>query len=73
MEVSVLDVNDNDPEFSQAQYEFNLREHSPEGETLATITATDRDVGSNAQISYSLSTGAGQFRVNSATGVHNDT
>ena len=66
--MTVLDVNDNRPEFSQDQYEFSLREHSPVGEVLAIVTATDHDVGSNAMLTYSLSTGAGQFTVNSATG-----
>lgn len=64
-----MDVNDNSPVFSQDQYEFSLREHSPVGEALATVTATDRDVGSNAMLTYSLSTGAGQFTVNNATGM----
>ena len=67
--MTVLDVNDNSPVFSQDQYEFSLREHSPVGEALATVTATDRDVGSNAMLTYSLSTGAGQFTVNNATGM----
>ena len=69
--MTVLDVNDNIPEFSQNQYEFNLREHSPVGEALPIVTATDRDIGSNAMLTYSLSTGAGQFTVNPATGSFN--
>ena len=69
MEVTVTDVNDNSPEFDQLQYEFNLREHSPVGEALPIVTASDRDIGSNAQLTYSISTGAGQFVVNSETGV----
>lgn len=64
-----MDVNDNSPVFSQDQYEFILREHSPVGEVLATVTATDRDAGSNAMLTYSLSTGAGQFTINNATGM----
>ena len=68
VEVTVTDVNDNNPEFSQDQYEFSLRENSPMGEALPIVTATDRDIGSNAQLTYSLSTGAGQFVVNSQTG-----
>ena len=40
---------------------------------MAIVTASDRDTGSNALLSYSLSTGAGQFRVNSETGMpHNN-
>lgn len=38
------------------------------GEALPIVTATDRDIGSNAQLTYSLSTGAGEFVVNSGTG-----
>lgn len=68
MEVTVSDVNDNNPEFSQDQYVFSLREHSPVGEALPIVTATDRDIGSNARLTYSLSTGAGQFVVDSETG-----
>lgn len=70
MEVTVTDVNDNNPEFRQDQYEFNLREHSPVGEALPIVTATDRDLGRNAQLTYSISTGAGEFTVNSETGMY---
>lgn len=70
MEVTVTDVNDNNPEFRQDQYEFNLREHSPVGEALPIVTATDRDLGRNAQLTYSISTGAGEFTVNSETGTY---
>ena len=69
VEVTVADVNDNAPQFSQEQYEFNLQEHSPIGEALPIVIASDSDIGSNALLSYSISTGAGQFVVNSATGV----
>ena len=67
--MTVLDVNDNSPMFSQSQYEFSLQEHSPVGEVLASVIATDNDIGSNAILTYSLSTGAGQFIVNNATGI----
>ena len=54
MHVSVSDVNDNSPQFSQAEYNFTLSESSPIG-TMVTVlsgSVTDADSGSNAAITF---------------------
>ncbi|XP_053561322.1 cadherin EGF LAG seven-pass G-type receptor 2-like [Bombina bombina] len=52
--VTVLDVNDNPPVFSQDELEVMVLENSPLGPPLAKITATDPDEGPNAQIMYQI-------------------
>ncbi|XP_068133847.1 protocadherin gamma-B5-like isoform X29 [Hyperolius riggenbachi] len=53
--IQVHDVNDNFPKFDRDTYEINLSENSPKGFVIVQLHATDRDEGSNAQITYSLS------------------
>ncbi|GAA6096258.1 uncharacterized protein LOC113650345, partial [Tachysurus ichikawai] len=50
--VTVLDANDNSPVFSQPVYKVSLREDSPVGTTITTVTATDADEGANGQVIY---------------------
>ncbi len=68
--MAVSDINDNNPTFGLDAYEYtNLAEGSRGGETLSPVlTATDRDEGSNADITYSL-IGATNFTVDPDTGV----
>uniref|UniRef100_A0AAQ6ILE0 Cadherin domain-containing protein n=1 Tax=Anabas testudineus TaxID=64144 RepID=A0AAQ6ILE0_ANATE len=53
--VTVLDANDNAPVFTQPTYKTSLMENSPKGTSLMTVTATDRDQGTNGFIAYSIS------------------
>ena len=41
--VTILDVNDNSPKFSKAQYESSMYEDVGEGHPLITMTVTDQD------------------------------
>ncbi|XP_042319253.1 protocadherin gamma-B5-like isoform X2 [Sceloporus undulatus] len=50
--ITVIDANDNPPLFSQELYMVNLRENTPIGSLVVQVKATDRDAGSNGQISY---------------------
>ncbi|NWZ17060.1 PCDG2 protein, partial [Agelaius phoeniceus] len=52
--VTVLDVNDNAPVFSQAEYTVRVPEDVPVGSTLVTITATDADDGLYGRVKYSI-------------------
>ncbi|XP_072791527.1 uncharacterized protein [Taeniopygia guttata] len=52
--VAVVDVNDNAPVFSQAEYTVRVPEDVPVGSVLVTVTATDADEGLNGQVIYSL-------------------
>uniref|UniRef100_A0A8C1GYG6 Si:ch73-233f7.7 n=1 Tax=Cyprinus carpio TaxID=7962 RepID=A0A8C1GYG6_CYPCA len=53
--VRVLDTNDNAPQFDKDSYTINLTENSPIGSLVVKLNATDRDEGSNSDITYSFS------------------
>uniref|UniRef100_A0A674HEQ5 Protocadherin gamma-A4 n=1 Tax=Taeniopygia guttata TaxID=59729 RepID=A0A674HEQ5_TAEGU len=52
--VTVLDVNDNAPVFSQAEYTVRVPEDVPVGSVLVTVTANDADEGPNGHVKYLL-------------------
>nr|XP_040030911.1 protocadherin beta-16-like isoform X47 [Gasterosteus aculeatus aculeatus] len=52
--ISVLDVNDNAPVFTQPTYKALVTENSPRGTVVATVSASDADQGSNGKITYSI-------------------
>ncbi|XP_040429652.1 protocadherin alpha-2-like [Cygnus olor] len=53
--VSVLDANDNAPQFNQSVYKVRLPENAAEGTLLTQVCATDPDEGSNSEVTYSAS------------------
>ncbi|XP_053334251.1 protocadherin alpha-3-like isoform X7 [Clarias gariepinus] len=52
--VQISDINDNAPLFQDITINAYLRENSPAGSLIYTVSAFDLDVGDNARISYSL-------------------
>ncbi|XP_054840799.1 LOW QUALITY PROTEIN: uncharacterized protein LOC129333291 [Eublepharis macularius] len=52
--VTVTDVNDNMPVFTQAVYKVSLREDAPRGTSVLQVKASDKDEGSNAEIIYTF-------------------
>ncbi|XP_055376378.1 cadherin-related tumor suppressor [Condylostylus longicornis] len=52
--VQVTDTNDNPPTFSEAVYSFDVPENAVRGYQVGKIIATDRDLGDNAIITYSV-------------------
>ncbi|KAL8194367.1 UNVERIFIED_CONTAM: hypothetical protein K2H54_016313 [Gekko kuhli] len=52
--INVLDINDNFPQFTQSEYKVKLKENSPRGTLVSKVEARDLDFGSNAQLSYSF-------------------
>ncbi|KAM4653660.1 protocadherin Fat 2 [Amazona ochrocephala] len=69
VEIFVLDINDNSPECGQIFYTGRVSEDALPGLFILKISATDPDVGSNAQIAYSLhGPGAEEFRLGPHTG-----
>ncbi|XP_003404853.2 protocadherin alpha-11-like [Loxodonta africana] len=52
--VSVLDVNDNDPEFDQSEYKVRLLENAAKETFVIKLNATDRDEGVNGEVTYTL-------------------
>ncbi|XP_067112863.1 protocadherin alpha-8-like [Osmerus mordax] len=52
--IHVSDVNDNAPQFPEPIFNLYLKENSPTGSLICSVTALDPDQEANAQISYSL-------------------
>ncbi|KAM4621713.1 protocadherin gamma-C5-like isoform 4-T4 [Polymixia lowei] len=52
--VSITDVNDNPPKFSQPSYNVYIKENGVPGSILFSVSASDLDFGENAKISYSI-------------------
>uniref|UniRef100_A0A8C0I972 Protocadherin alpha subfamily C, 2 n=1 Tax=Bubo bubo TaxID=30461 RepID=A0A8C0I972_BUBBB len=53
--VTVLDTNDNAPEFEHSVYRASILENSPSGTLVVQVRATDLDEGPNGEIRYSFS------------------
>ncbi|XP_048840118.1 protocadherin gamma-B7-like [Brienomyrus brachyistius] len=70
--VTVLDVNDNIPVFSQAVYKVNLPENSPLDFVVVTVSASDADEGPNGEVTYDFGRVSDKvmrlFTVNKKTG-----
>ncbi|XP_058590027.1 protocadherin beta-8-like [Neofelis nebulosa] len=70
--ILVVDINDNAPEFEQSLYRVKIPEDSPIGFLIVTVSATDADIGVNGEISYSLFQASEEicktFEINSMTG-----
>ncbi|XP_013367617.1 PREDICTED: protocadherin gamma-A1-like isoform X2 [Chinchilla lanigera] len=52
--VQVVDVNDNPPAFTQAEYHRSVPENVPLGTRLLVVNATDPDEGPNGEVTYSF-------------------
>ncbi|KAM4636899.1 cadherin-23 [Discoglossus pictus] len=66
--LQIVDINDNNPIFSQPSYQKPLFEDMALGSTVLRIKATDADSGRFALIQYSLVDGEGRFGINPTTG-----
>ncbi|XP_041929722.1 protocadherin alpha-7-like [Alosa sapidissima] len=52
--VDVADVNDNAPRFTEPVLNVYIKENSPVGAIMATVSASDADTNENGQITYSV-------------------
>ncbi|XP_078601386.1 protocadherin Fat 1-like isoform X2 [Branchiostoma floridae x Branchiostoma japonicum] len=68
--ISVLDINDNPPEFEFAEYAKNVSESTPIGSQIINVYAVSKDVGPNAEITYEIISGNehGKFEIGSYSG-----
>ncbi|XP_036974824.1 protocadherin Fat 3 isoform X2 [Acanthopagrus latus] len=64
----IEDANDNDPQFYEDSYSALVVENSAIGMEVITITAFDRDMGQNGQLSFVMLTSVPQFGIDSETG-----
>ncbi|XP_006873718.1 PREDICTED: cadherin EGF LAG seven-pass G-type receptor 3 [Chrysochloris asiatica] len=67
--VTVLDVNDNRPEFTMKEYHLRLNEDATVGTSVVSVTAVDRDA--NSAISYQITGGntRNRFAISTQGGV----
>ncbi|XP_038055904.1 protocadherin Fat 4-like [Patiria miniata] len=70
VEITVLDENDSPPTFDHPVYTANISEEARSSSPVTRLTAHDADIGSNAEISYSITRGNedGHFTIDSNTG-----
>lgn len=66
--VTVTDENDNSPRLSQERVFLALRENLLAGTGFGRVSATDRDAGLNARLTYRLLHSDRHFQINSQTG-----
>lgn len=66
--VQVLDTNDLKPLFYPASYNVAIREDTPLKSSVVRVSATDADIGSNAEFYYSFTSRAHPFVVDPFTG-----
>ena len=52
--VTILDMNDNPPEFRQTEYQFEIAEDATVSDLVGEVHATDPDKGRNGTVSYSI-------------------
>lgn len=69
--IQVLDVNDNNPQFSHKLFQVKLPERRREAkpQEVYRMVARDDDRGPNARVTYSLLDDLGQFVIDPDTGV----
>lgn len=68
--ITVLDENDNVPQFSEKRYVVAVREDVRPHSEILRVSATDHDKDSNAAVHYNIISGnsRGQFSIDSVTG-----
>ncbi|XP_033644431.1 cadherin-23-like isoform X2 [Asterias rubens] len=70
LSLTILDVNDNPPAFSDVDYEFDVTENDIEGTIIsAIISATDKDEGSNGEIIFDLVDDKNLMKIDPETGI----
>ncbi|XP_026462034.1 protein dachsous-like [Ctenocephalides felis] len=71
--ITIQDVNDNQPIFNQSRYHATVPENATVGTTVLRVSATDADAGDNGQVEYSInrrqSDRDSMFRIDSSTGM----
>ncbi|XP_066446752.1 protocadherin gamma-C5-like isoform X22 [Eleutherodactylus coqui] len=52
--ITVTDINDNPPSFERSVINVDIKENNKPGALLCTVSASDKDFGENAHITYSI-------------------
>uniref|UniRef100_A0A672RFH9 FAT atypical cadherin 3 n=1 Tax=Sinocyclocheilus grahami TaxID=75366 RepID=A0A672RFH9_SINGR len=67
--VQIMDMNDLRPLFSPTSYATDISESAPLGASVAQVTATDADIGSNGEFYYFFRGDVEEFAVHPTSGV----
>ncbi|CAC5389715.1 PCDHD1 [Mytilus coruscus] len=68
--VQVIDENDQPPVFMKTTYTANIAENNNFNDVILHVSASDQDIGVNAEVAYRLHADSGQdFTIDSATGL----
>ncbi|XP_038547943.1 protocadherin alpha-3-like [Micropterus salmoides] len=73
LNIQILDVNDNSPQFSQNPLQFYLSENNVAGASIFSVSATDKDVNENAVISYHTVRGRSENDITSFLNINSET
>ena len=68
MQVLLWDVNDNPPQFEYESYEASISEDTEEGFIFLAVQASDRDMGRNREVRYSIVSDSPLFAINDENG-----
>ncbi|XP_070819195.1 protocadherin alpha-13-like isoform X20 [Chaetodon trifascialis] len=71
--VQVSDVNDNAPGFLEPVINIYVKENSPVGASVYTITAVDPDINENARVTYSLDGDSRSIPITSVVNINSET
>ena len=72
IDVTLLDINDNSPVFQPAVYGETIDESFPSGDSILTVSATDRDSTTNQELVFSMASTNNPnnlFTINATSGV----
>ena len=63
--IHVTDENDNHPVFEVERYETSVKQNLGVGQRVLQVQATDKDVGENARVTYTIDGGSSLFAIDS--------
>uniref|UniRef100_T1I617 Cadherin domain-containing protein n=1 Tax=Rhodnius prolixus TaxID=13249 RepID=T1I617_RHOPR len=66
--IHVIDENDNKPEFTNSTFKFQIRENEPPDSFVGKLTATDNDIGRNAELTFSIGNAKTDFAIDPKNG-----
>eukprot|EP00795_Rhopilema_esculentum_P000945 gene945-10708_t len=67
--IIVTDINDNRPVFGVTSLQFSVCEEQPPGTAVQSVTAVDKDEGSNGLVSYKLQPNSQYFEIDPVSGM----
>ncbi|KAL1509863.1 hypothetical protein ABEB36_004537 [Hypothenemus hampei] len=66
--IHVIDENDNAPQFTNTTFTFQVQENRPKDSFVGKLTASDQDIGRNAELIFSLSSLQTDFAIDPKNG-----